>query len=686
MSIRFSLLFFILFLVGCSKEVTPSLELTKEEKLWLSNHKIVTLGFTTGYEPLLITHSSGDYTGLYPDIYKELEKILGIEIKIVVSDVEDIVQRLNNKSLDGVLAISDIYLNELGLRPTRTVQNLFPVIYTTTGNRKDINSLKDLNGSRIAFQSSTRVVQKALEEIDSKVLLPKNSNREAILSMLKGDAEYVVALNIQDYEIITSSIQGVRIAYYDSGEIYPFSSGIRSDWPEFVHILNKAMDILGREKVNNYLYKWINTPVVDHYLTFSSAEISWIRENAILQVAADPYWSPVEFRGEDGEYQGIAIDLLKEISIISGLEFEYIKGKTWGQLIELGKEGEVDLFSSISKTDDRDEFLDFTAPYIDIPISIFTKKDIEYVSGLRVISDKKIGVVSGFAIEEWLRRDYPNMDILAVKDAIEGLRLLEEGDIFAFVGNRVTTSWYIRQLELKTVKESGVTPYLNSQSFGVKKGDETLRQILNKSLSIINRRRVDEITNIWLDDVVNAPERNYILLWCLAGSLFLVYQILLFRYIKKLKTQVAYFLKKEELTRESDIGLKKDIRWDHQREIETNSDPNYQSENIDIPKGLELWGGMSNYIAGLQEFKRYHYSIGEDIETYLGKGEIKEAKDASNTLKLMSGNLALVKVNQLANKIELLIKSGNINGAMLLLKDLKREIEKSIRDISYISK
>lgn len=686
MSIRSSLLFFIVFLIGCGKESPSSLELTREEKRWLSDHKTVRLGFTTGYEPLLIADTSGDFTGLYPDIYKELERVLGIDIEIVVSDVEDIIQRLNDKSVDGVLAISEIYLKELGLRPTRTVHNLFPVVYTTTGNRRDIRSLEDLNGSRIAYQSSTRVVQKALEEIDSKILVPKKSSREAILSMLKGEADYVVALNIQDYEIINNSIQGVRIAYYDSGKIYPFSSGIRSDWPELVHILNKAMDILGKDKINTYLYKWVNPPVVDHYLTFTPEEVKWIRENPKLRVASDPFWSPVEFRSETGEFQGIAIDLLKEISIISGLEFEYIRDRSWSQLIDLGKVGEVDLFSSIARTDERDVFLDFTAPYIDIPISIFTKKDIEYISGLRVISDKKIGVVSGFAIEEWLIRDFPNLEIISVEDAIEGLGLLEQGEIFAFVGNRVTTNWYIRQLELNSIKESGITSYMNSQSLGVRKGDEILREILDKSLSIVTRRRVDEITNSWLDDVVTTSSRNYLWIWFLLGAILLLTHIVIVRYILKLKKQLAILLTREKLNKESDHDLKKDTLWNHSNDLNTPVKGDFQSDKIDIPKGIKLWGSSSNYFAGLQEFKRDHWRIGEDIENYLDKGRLKEAKDVSNTLKLMSGNLALIMVNSLANKLELLIKSNNLDGAHSILKELKKEIQDSISEIDSISR
>lgn len=669
--------FIILFLLfSCGKGEDSDQDFSREERSWIRNYKSVKLGFASDYDPLLILKENGEIDGLYPELYREIERVTGLKFDIVIDKPEVLIGMLGENELDGVLVISDILLNELGLRPVRSLHQVFPIIYTRVDNRTQVNSLEDLKGSKIAYQQDSQIVEYSLSKLkDTYTAIPKNSPREVILSVVRGDVDYGILLNIQDYGIIRDSIQGIRIAFFDIEQINPLFTGIRSDLPELVHIINRSLDLIGRKEINKILQKWIQPAIVNRHVLFSSEENFWLDNNPSITVASDPSWSPVEFYSQRGEFEGIAIDLMDEVSSITGLKFNYITGKNWNELINFTKRGEVDIFSCISKTDDREEFLNFTDPYLDIPISIFTRKEINYISGLSALEDKRVGVVKGFAIEEWLLKGNVNLDLVSVDNTIDGLNRLKDGEILAFIGNRITTNWYIRQYKYKDLNESGITSYSNKLSIGVREDSVELLSILEKSLRVISNNRIDEITDNWLDKVEVSPsispETLVIISLILALLTVLIGGII---YIRSLKRLLA--LNSANTTTSSDRDVSLPTQPIKNRGVSTPEV--YESDKIEYLKGIEVWHSRSSYLNGLKQFALEHYNIGKDIEELIVEGKLQEAKDTTNTLKLMSGNLALTKVNSLANKIELLIKSNNTSRIEEMISDLKGEIKEAI--------
>ena len=80
-----------------------------------------------------------------------------------------------------------------------------------------------------------------------------------------------------------------------------------------------------------------------HYITrtvegidLTVEEKAWLGAHPVIRVGADPAWSPLEFIGNNGEYQGIAIDYLEIIERSLGIRFQFVR-ENWQDLIELAK-------------------------------------------------------------------------------------------------------------------------------------------------------------------------------------------------------------------------------------------------------------------------------------------------------------------------------------------------------------
>ena len=163
-------------------------------------------------------------------------------------------------------------------------------------------------------------------------------------------------------------------------------------------------------------------------------------------------------------------------------------------------------------TPERTAFWAFTKPYMEIPIVILTHADVTYVPDMRHLAGKKVAVVDGYAVTDWIPRDFPEINLVKVRNVKEGLDLLQQEEVFAFVDNMLVIGYYLSRLKIANLKIAGETPYVNAQAMAVRKDWPILVGILQKVLDSITEEERARIYQKWV------PIRydrgfNYGLLW-----------------------------------------------------------------------------------------------------------------------------------------------------------------------------
>jgi two-component system cell cycle sensor histidine kinase/response regulator CckA len=261
--------------------------------------------------------------------------------------------------------------------------------------------------------------------------------------------------------------------------------------------------------------------------TLTEEELAWLKEHPVIRVVQDPGWPPVEFADEHSEPIGMSSDYLNIIEQRLGIRFERVRHLTWQEAYARLKKWDIDMTTSVTVTPERKEFWAFTDPYMSIPIVIVTHADVTYIGHMRELSGKKVAVVGGYAVTEWIPRDFPDIELVKVSNAEEGLKVLQRGDVFAFIDNMLVISYYLAKMKVSNLKIAGETPYLNAQSMAVRKDWSILTGILQKAIDSITDNERAAIYQRWV------PIRydhgfNYNLLWqalavfavILAGMLF----------------------------------------------------------------------------------------------------------------------------------------------------------------------
>ncbi|MCI5207812.1 MAG: hypothetical protein D3910_03250 [Candidatus Electrothrix sp. ATG2] len=228
-------------------------------------------------------------------------------------------------------------------------------------------------------------------------------------------------------------------------------------------------------------------------LRLTAAEQAWLDAHPNIRLAVDIDWAPFEYIDESQEYKGMAADYIRLVEERLGIRFAVDKERPWAQMVEGVKKGELDVFSLVVKTPQRESFVHFTNPYISFPMVIVTLENNTYVDSIEALRDRTVAVVESYASHDLLAKNHPKLSLHLSKNVQDGLAAVSHGKAFAFIGNLAVISETIRKTGITNIKVSGQTPYRFELSMAVRKDWPELIPILQKGLDSITPKERDEI-------------------------------------------------------------------------------------------------------------------------------------------------------------------------------------------------
>ncbi len=402
-------------------------------------------------------------------------------------------------------------------------------------------------------------------------------------------------------------------------------------------------------------------------INLSLEEKEWLSNHPKITVVQDPGWPPVEFTDEEGRSAGITHDYLTVIESRLAIKFERISGLSWQEAYSRLKKHEIDMTTSVTVTPERLEFWAFTKPYMKIPIVIVTHSDVTYISSLKELEGKDVAVVDGYAMGEWIAKDFPKINLIKVNSAEEGLISLSEGQVFAFIDNMLVTGYYMSKLKLGNLKIAGESPYINAQSMAVRKDWAILARILEKALDSIPEEEKNAIYYKWVP-IRYEHKFDYSLLWKIflgASALCLI----LLMWIIKLRKEINLRKKTEEALSESEFKLRSHIKntptgviqWDENFHI---SEFNPAAEKIFGYTEEEVKGRTAGFL--MTETSAVHYS---DIQK-----TIAEKKESIYTIIENSRKNGKIVICGWTNT-PIVSDDGRLLSTVSLCKDITSAIE-----------
>lgn len=341
--------------------------------------------------------------------------------------------------------------------------------------------------------------------------------------------------------------------------------------------LKKAGFINEDEKLHNFVFdSIIKNNNVDFSLT--QEEKIYLENKKHITMCVDPQWYPFEAI-ENNKHIGIAADVMKIFSNKLNIPIEHIDVKTWQESIDLAKNRKCDIFSLASSTPMRLEYMNFTSPYLTLPIVIATTNDKPFVDDIKSLEGKKIAAVQGYSIVEKLKSKYPYIDIVEVKSINEGLNLVLQGKVYGYIDNLMVVSSYIQKDFTGVLKVSSRLSDSLSFSVGTRNDDPMLLDIFEKLVNNLNEQTMQMIFNRWVTAIEEVSTFNKELIMKIVFGFFVIVAGFLYRQslLQKYNKELLKLSITDKLT-----GLYNRIKTDEKLEEEYKKVSRYNNYNSTI--------------------------------------------------------------------------------------------------------
>ncbi len=559
------LLLLLLFGLPTFAIAQNALELTDAEQQWLRQHPEIRIGMMDAWPPLDFLDKGGRPQGIGVDYVALLNKRLNNAIKLVPGAFKDNQERVKNGQLDGLLDITKRPDREAFYNFTRPYI-VIPHVIVGLKNGAYFKNEKELSGKTVALEKGFHNVVYFRTMFPDVNIREYESTRLALDAVSRGEADVyagnrAVAVHLIETELLTNLRLMGRLAEPES--VLQF--GLQKELRLLASILDKALASITVDEERIIRQKWLQEKENGFELT--NDEKNWLKEHPVIRVAFDPVSAPAEFVDRHGIPQGISAEYLHRIGELLGIRFEIVKNRNWPQLIASAKERELDLFSSITKTVERERFLSFSDSYLTMKIGIFTRKGSRYIGSVRELNGRKVLVIKDHGAEYFLKTNHPELNLIQASDVRDALKRLQNGEADAYIGSTMSTGYYLGEMGLGDITLATETPYRYELAFGVRSDWPELVPILDKALRAIPDSEENAIYTKWISLRHESPI-NYALFWKIIGGSLLV--IILFgfwnrRLQKEVKTRTEAELRLQEQQERLELLLQE--RTEHAAEL-----------------------------------------------------------------------------------------------------------------------
>lgn len=276
-------------------------------------------------------------------------------------------------------------------------------------------------------------------------------------------------------------------------------------------------------------------------------------------------YPPYHFLDNESKPSGFSVDILNAIAKTMGLNIN-LKLKNWTQVRLDLENNRIDGVVGMSYSSERAKIANFSAPYIYITHSVFTRKDSE-IKSVEDIKNKQVIVIKGDIMHDYLISNNITNHIIPVKNYQTALRLLSAGEYDCALINKLHGQYAIKEFKLSNLTPVGGSIQPKEACFAIIEGREDILAQINDGLQIIKSTgEYDHIYEKWFRIYERTDIRTQvfkIITLILVPFLFLLLLILFWSWT--LRKQVS--IKTSELQNELSERKKAEKQLIHEKSL-----------------------------------------------------------------------------------------------------------------------
>ncbi len=487
---------------------TLKVNLTPKEKDWLKSNPTITLGSDEQWSPYIIKNKSGNISGYDKDILDLVNQNTGANFKIITGSWSEVLKRAKKKEIDGLSTSAAHKSREEYFNFSKAYISSKKLLIVANTNPKNINSLDDLKGKRIAYQDKNLFDKKLVSKYAESILVPLESLEETINKLIKGEVDAVIGSATVIYLANKLELPYIKIIDYIPNSTLNLVFSIRKDIPEAISILNKGLDSISKFEKKKLEDKWFFSKSEqmtslnngkELLSSFTKEEQEYLKEKKEIKICVLPNWLPFEQIDENGMHKGIGADIMKLISKQINLPITLVPTKEWPKSLENIKKRKCDVLPVAMDIPSRRISMNFTNAYTSEPFVIATKLNQLFIKDSKGIGRQKVGIVKGYAFVDVLKERNPKIQIVLVENAEEGLAKVQNDELFGYIDVMAAIGYNMQKHGMYDLKIAGKLEFDIKLSIASRNDEPILNTIMQKSLNKISQEQLRTIVKRWIE-------------------------------------------------------------------------------------------------------------------------------------------------------------------------------------------
>ncbi|WP_324013758.1 transporter substrate-binding domain-containing diguanylate cyclase [Aeromonas hydrophila] len=247
-----------------------------------------------------------------------------------------------------------------------------------------------------------------------------------------------------------------------------------------------------------------------------------------LIVTNSKAWQPFSYLNEEGEPDGLLIDLWREYGRVTGRPIQF-KLVDWQASLDLVRNGQADVHGGLLWSPERNLVYDYGQALSHVDSQLFFANSLRGSDVNYYLLHESVGVVTGGYEEYYARKHFPTTRLRTFDDNDAMLRAAFSGELDAFIADLQVANFYIYTSADPTRFIPVRHLYSDEIRFAVAKGNQALQQELEQGFSRIGEADRERIVRKWMHIETVYPVHLWPWLLAIGGLVLMAYIIQLRR-------------------------------------------------------------------------------------------------------------------------------------------------------------
>ncbi|MCL2605446.1 MAG: ATP-binding protein [Defluviitaleaceae bacterium] len=330
-------------------------------------------------------------------------------------------------------------------------------------------------------------------------MITVDSNLQALEMLISGEID--AFFNESSAEAAFGFFDYIVASIYYPIIITPVSLATRNEaLKPIISVIQKALD----HGAKHHLIRLYNQGHQDYLrhkfrMMLTPEERNFLGVGATVHYVAETTNYPLSFfEPRTGEFEGLAIDIIREIENITGLPFKRVNDEhtQWPDLLGMLKSGEASMITSLIPSDDRIGYFMWPGEYFFRNyLALVSKSEFRNIN-INEILTVSVGTVKdtahGALFREWFPNHKNTVEFLTTFDAFDAL---ERGDVDMVMVSEHQLLILTNYREQVGYKANLVFDYYFHSTFGLNRYATVLASIVSKAMRVID---INGISGGWL--------------------------------------------------------------------------------------------------------------------------------------------------------------------------------------------